>query len=434
VTRRAALIAGGAVTVLFAAAVVPSLRTRLIAPDVPVLEVRRQPFARRISSEGNLKAVRATPLTTPVESQGPLKIAWLAPEGRRVATGDVVVRFDPTDKEKEVADGRADRDASERKIAKKRAEDDATLKNLDRDAGQARLELENARTFRSKDPEIFSRIEIIESQIDETLAQERVDHASTSRTTRASLSTTDVELLAIERRKADLKVRQGEKGLRALEVRAPHDGILTYRRDWRGEPPRVGESVWMGEPLAEIPELDNMEAEVYVLEADAGGLAVDLPATVVLEAHPGMTYRAKVKRVDTLARPRLRGTPVQYFSLTLELERTDPAVMKPGQRVRAEVVVDERASALVVPREAVTEKDGKKIVYRQTRSGFEPVEVALGPEALGRVVLEKGIEEGDRIAVRDPTRPAEEPVPEDKAPSAPSAPARSASPVVVVRG
>jgi len=433
VSRRGLTLAALAAAVLVAAAAIPSLRRALRAPAVPILEVKRQPFERRIAAEGNLKAVKATPLTAPLEAQGPLKIAWLAPEGVRVAAGEVVVRFDPTDKEKEVADGRADRDVSERKIAKKRAEDDATLKNLDRDSDQARLELDNARTFQSKDPEIFSRIEIIESQIDETLASQRVDHASASRSTRASLSEADVDLLAIERRKADLKVRQGEKGLQALEMRAPHDGILTYRRDWRGEPPRVGEAVWMGEPIAEIPELDNMEAEVYVLEADAGGLAVGLSATVVLEAHPELTTKAKVKRVDTLARPRQRGTPVQYFSLTLELERTDPALMKPGQRVKAEVITDERPAALVVPRQAVVEKEGKKLVYRQTGSGFEPVEVVLGPEALGRVVVEKGVEEGDRIAARDPTRPAEEQAPEEKPSPAPSAPGGGAPTVVVVR-
>lgn len=423
--RRAILaVAAGTTAIIAAAAVIPSLKGLVDSRGVPVFEVDRESFHRSVVAEGNLKAVDATPLTAPVEAQGPLKIAWIAPDGSRVAAGDVVVRFDPTDKEKELADGKADRATADEKIVKREAEQKATLRNLDRDAGHSRLELERARTFQSKDPEIFSRVEIIESQIDENLASRRVEHATSTRETKESLSRTDLALLAIERHKADLKIRQGERGLRSLEMTAPHDGILTLERDWRGNTPRVGETVWSGEPLAEIPDLTAMEAEVFVLEADAGGLTTGLPATVMLEAQPDRVYNAKVRRVDALAKPRFRGVPVQYFGLTLELERTEPAVMKPGQRLRATLALDERKDAFAVPREAIFEKDGKKIVYRRRGFAFEVVEVTLGPSALGRVVVERGLEKGDLIALRDPTRPAEEvrPPSEKEMPVAPALP------------
>ena len=96
---------------------------------------------------------------------------------------------------------------------------------------------------------------------------------------------------------------------------------------------------------------------------------------------------------------------MQYFSVTLGLEETDPEIMKPGQRVRATLVLVELDAAIVVPRQAVFEKEGKKfiyrVVYRQGGSGFEEVEVRLGPSSLGRVVLQDGISEGDAIALRD---------------------------------
>src|SRR4029453_4699451 len=111
---------------------------------------------------------------------------------------------------------------------------------------------------------------------------------------------------------------------------------------------------------------------------------------------------AKIKKVDTLAKRRTGWIPVQYFGTTLELT-TDPAVMKPGQRVRATLKLDAKEDALSVPRNAVLEKDGKKIVYRRSGSEFPPVEVALGPAAVGRVIVETGLSPGDEIALRDPT-------------------------------
>jgi multidrug efflux pump subunit AcrA (membrane-fusion protein) len=169
----------------------------------------------------------------------------------------------------------------------------------------------------------------------------------------------------------------------------------------------VGDTVWNGQILAEIPDLANMEAEVYVLEADAGGLAPGRPATVTLESRPGVEHAARIARVDSLARPRFRGSPVQYFGVTLALDRTDPGVMKPGQRVRALLRLDERPRALTVPRQAVFERDGGTIVYRRQLGRFEPVEIRLGPSGAGRVVVDSGLAPGDAVALVDPTRPAE---------------------------
>lgn len=400
---------------------------KLGSSDLTCYQVRRERFVRMVSAEGNLKAVRSTLVSPQGTSMwGPLKIAWLVDDGSRVKAGDLVARFDPTEMEKSLLDGRADRASAESKISKRAAQGDAALKGSERDAGLARFELEFARQFRRKDEEIFSRVAIIESEIDEKLAAHRLEHAETSRLAQAALARTEIEIFSIERRKAELKIRQARDGLSALEIRAPHDGIVLLRRDYLGNLPKAGDTVWGRQPLAELPALDVMEAEVYVLEADAGGLGVGLPATVDLEAQPGQSYSAKVRRVDKVPKPRLRGLPLQYFALTLALERTDPEVMKPGQRVRASLTVEDKESVLVVPRQAVFEKENRRIVYRRRGKRFETSEVILGAFSLGRVVIEHGVEEGDQVALRDPTRSLEE-ILETEEKARPSGPEKSAT-------
>jgi HlyD family secretion protein len=175
------------------------------------------------------------------------------------------------------------------------------------------------------------------------------------------------------------------------------------RRNWKGELPRVGEQTWPGQKIAEIPLLDTMEAEVFVLEVDGNGIGEKQPAEIVVEAKPDITYKGTIKLVDKLAKPRVPGVPVQYFAVVVTLENTDHAVMKPGQRVRATLILD-KADALVVPRQAVISKDGKNVIYKRGAHGFDPVEVELGAGTSGRVVVAKGLAAGDVIALRDPTR------------------------------
>jgi len=373
--------------------------------SVPVAEVVRGDFVHRVVAEGVLEAEQATLLSPPrLEGIGEMKIAWIAEDGIQVEAGDVIVRFDATQMEKELFDGQSERSKALSKREQKEVEETAALENLGRDADLADLQLEYARAFQPKDEEIFSRTEIIESEIDETLATQRKTHASGSQTIRRDLSEVELDLLDLERRQADITIERAESGLRELELRAPHAGILVLSRD-DGEVPQVGTMVYWRRPIAEIPQLAAMKAAVYILEADAGGVRPGIPVEVRLEAHPGETYPGSVRHVAAVAKRRSRYSPVQYFDIEVALERTDPAKMKPGQRVRTTLFLQNLEDVLTVPREAVFDgEDGAKLVYRRARSRFEPVEVELGAAALGRVVVEAGLSEGDVIALVNPDR------------------------------
>lgn len=396
------LVIGGAAAALLAAAFGVTAAFRPSDSDVPTFRVEPSPFRRQVTADGTLKAVKATPVTTPNQANRPLKIAWIETDGAFVRRGDVVVRFDPTEFENELIIGTEDRQAAANRLTKTTTEATTTKTNLKRDARQAESELEAAKRYRFDDAEIFSRYQRIESEVDADLAGDKKQYAEEVLQVRESLSRTDLDLIGIEDRKAGLRIRNAENGLKALEVIAPYDGILVLQRDWRGEIPRVGSTQWPGSPLAEIPELSEMKAEVFVLEADAAGLAVDQKATVWLESDPEVKYQGKVTSLDKLARPRMRGVPVQYFGVTVSLDRTDVKKMKPGARVRAVLEVENLASAFAVPRQALFEKDGKKLVYRKRGTRFEPVEVTIASSSAGRVVVTRGLQKGDELALQNP--------------------------------
>ena len=373
---------------------------------VPTLKLTKTPFVRRISADGNLRAVKATPLTAPMQTggwDGPVKIAWLAPDGSKVKAGDVVAKFDPSDPEKQMREGEADLKAANAKLAGEEIKSKNAIAGRDRDAENAADDLEQQRKFQSKDEQIFSHNQIVEGEIDETLAGAKQDHANKTKEIERKLAKSNAGVISVERQKAEITIAHAKSALEAMEIKAPNDGLLVLRRNWRGQLPRVGEQLWPGQKVAEIPLLDDMEAEVFVLEVDGSGLANDQKAELVVESQPDIVYNAKIKLVDKLAKPRDPGVPVQYFAVVLTLDKTDKAVMKPGQRVRATLILDQQ-DAIVVPRQAVVMKDSKNVVFKKTKSGtFDAVPVELGPGTSGRVVIAKGLDPGDEIALRDPT-------------------------------
>jgi len=381
------------------------------AGSVPTTVVRKGPLARSVRAEGVLRAVDATQVRVPGNDVS-LKIGWMIEDGSPVAAGDVVLRLDPSETVKLLDAGRAELSTARSRGEKERAESGALVANLGRDADQARRERTTAETFQSRDPELFSRHEIIEADIDVGLAEKKERHAVGSRSEREALGRTGREIVALDGKKAQLKIDRAERELAALELTAPHAGIVVLKRNWRGELPQVGQVVWSGQALAEIPDLGKLEVEAWVLEADAGGLAPGRPASVRLEAHPGSAVPAKVKSVDALARPRIRNVPIQYFGAVLSLEATDAARMKPGERVEATIDLGGETEALVVPRSAIFTRGGKSVVFRLSRGAFAPVPVTLGAAALGRVAIASGLAAGDVVALADPeSRPSATPSP-----------------------
>jgi RND family efflux transporter MFP subunit len=375
---------------------------------IPTYKVAPTTFTRRITAEGNLKAVKAQPVMAPHDAPNSLKVSWMVDDGAVVKKNDVIVRFDPSDFQKELKGGNEDHTTASNNLSKTDAQALATRANLQRDARQAESELLSAKRFKFDDAEVFSRYQRIEAEVDQGLASEHKQNAERVLNIRDGLNRTDKELLAIEDKKAALRIRNAQQGLNSIEIRAPYDGILVLTRDWRGDIPRVGSTLWPGQPLGEIPDLSTMKADVFVLEADAAGLAVNEKASVTLESKPNVAYGGKITQLDKLARPRVRNVPVQYFGVTISLDKTDPHVMKPGTRVRAVLDVENRANAFAIPRQALFEKDGKKIVYRKHGSKYDAVPVEISSSTAGRVVVTKGIAQGDELALIDPTAKKDE--------------------------
>jgi HlyD family secretion protein len=392
--------------------------------DVPVFQVQPTAFSREISAEGTLRPVKASPVTAPGEGRS-LLIAWMAEDGASVKKGDVVIRFDQNDAVRALADGKDDERIADSRIEKEKRAIDGAVADRGRAAALTKVEIDHAHKLGKKDPRFFPRTEVIESEIDEGLLATRLSQTEAAQTAEGRLGKSRVDLLVVDRQKAEIQRHEAARTLASLEVRAPHDGTFVVQRmGWAQRMLQTGDRAFPGMRVAEVATTERMEADVMVLEADAGGLSAGKSARVTLEAQPDVVYAARVKKVEPFPKTRHPEVPTQYFGATLEMEG-NTAGLKPGQRLRASIVLDQAAAALVVPRQAVLARDGGTFVERQRSDGhFDAVKVTLGAGTIGRVVVTAGLAPGDRIALRDTARSADEML---DAPAAPGAPAASAS-------
>ncbi len=373
-------------------------------PDaVPTAEVTTGTLSVVLGVPGELEAVKSENVTAP-NVRGGLKITSLAEEGTRVKAGDLLVEFDPTDLVKEMESAVSRLRVAQAKIAQKQAQQTvklATARNEVVKAGLARQRAE----LRLTDSETVPRVERESARLDveeSGLAVGRSEAALQSAQLEASA---ELELLSLEEDEAQAKVDQIERQLEQIVIRAPGEGIVLLTEAWRGGKrgkATVGDNVWPGNAIMELPDLAAMRVEAWVHEVDAALVAVGQAVTVIVDARPDTPIAGTVERVSDLAVKRNEQSEVKHLEVTIALPVTEVG-LKPGMTVRAEIRVAEVPDALLVPREGVFHDGAESVVYRDGLSGWKRVPVQLGRMNDSHVAVTGGLDAGDRVALVDPT-------------------------------
>ena len=372
--------------------------------EANTLRLEAAEFAITLRAEGELKALRSVTISAP-KVQGRMQIIQIMPAGRQVNPGDVLVRFDPTDKEKTRDDAQFDIRAAEEEIIQNRASLDAELSQMATEVKRAEIAAATAKLDLTKN-EMLARVEaekneLLLEQAEFTLVQLQRRIEAKKRQAASQLEKLEVNLSkAVAARKA------AERDLQRMTLTAPISGLVVYKRMWKGGEmgdPEEGDTVWPGFALMELPDLTELKVIAYVHESDGGQLQEGQQVRIRMDAFPDNVFEGELKQISTLARPRRgqRGNPAKYFTITLSLDTTDPT-MRPGMTTSVDVIVNTVAEALAIPLEAIFESGGEPAVYVKSGRGFELRTVKLGLRNATHVVIDSGVDAGDEVALRDP--------------------------------
>jgi cobalt-zinc-cadmium efflux system membrane fusion protein len=157
----------------------------------------------------------------------------------------------------------------------------------------------------------------------------------------------------------------------------------------------MGEQVAPGEAIVEIVALDTVWVEAPIFEKDLGKLAANAHVVFTTTAFPGREFQGRLMNISKVID---------------EQSRTAKAIFEVANRsgelsigMQANVRLDSGSPTpvLLIPREAVLDNEGKKIVYVLiSGEEFERRDVVLGDEYEGRVAILSGVRSGERVVTQ----------------------------------
>ncbi|MBT0586229.1 efflux RND transporter periplasmic adaptor subunit [Alteromonas oceanisediminis] len=368
--------------------------------SAPVFTVEKKPLVVTMQAFGEVEAAQAQRVMTP--GRQPMTIEWLAPENSEVKKGDVIARFDG---ERIMMDSREEQlemQMIEQDIAQSLAAQNKQVNEILSEQGFVSHEFDFVDRFAIDDVRVYSKLEIIETLQNRDFLQAKDTFLDWKEGSVVEQNASEMAVLDIKRDSHEVKYKRHQEALSQLQVYAPNDGLITYEKDRRGEKPSVGQTVFPGRPIAQIPNLDEMQATAYVLSRDAIGLVTGLPVAFSLDAFPQTPLTGYVKEVAGFPRSIERGSPVTYYEVVFAFDQQRPDLMKPGSKLSATITSQLKETALQIPLQALSHDLQASYVYVKTLTGWERRTVTTGDKNLFFVEITDGLIEGEEVALSPP--------------------------------
>jgi HlyD family secretion protein len=239
----------------------------------------------------------------------------------------------------------------------------------------------------------------------------------------------------------------GDNPRQVVNIFSPMDGVVIERPVELGETVTGSGSFNAGTVISTVADLGTMLVKAGINEVDIGKIHLAQEARVTLDAFPRVLFKGNISRIAPAAR---LDDQVKVFDVEIALEKLG-VELRTGMTANLEIRGEIREQVLTVPVESVFVRGEEEMVYihRETplpkkaaepeeddeaaadsegedqesdsdeekwrddprqewRRWFEERKVVTGIASTTEVEIVEGLEEGEKVALADPSKPQDE--------------------------
>ncbi|MCB1561263.1 MAG: hypothetical protein KDI75_09230 [Xanthomonadales bacterium] len=367
--------------------------------EKPVEVVDMRPLALSIVANGEVKSTKSTPLPVPGRQWSRRRLEWMVPEGSTVKEGDLIARFSADGAELSLSQALIDLQRNALSRNSKQSELDAAQGRVDVDLAAVGSQLRIADRYAEADLDMLARNEILDAIQDKAFLGVKQGVLEWKRDQAGERGAAELAVLDSKRSSLKLSENTSRQDLAALELRAPHEGVLVLAANWTGDKPQVGSSLWAGNEFGSLPDTGSLEVELVLPQLQAQGVKKGDRVLMHPAGRPDQQIESELSWVASAAQVRGRRNPIKYLSMKAAIPKdvVTRYALVPGQAFSAEIHTSDDSEALTVPNLALVSENGRHFVEVGEGNDFVRREVTLGERGVARSRVTDGLKAGDRV-------------------------------------
>jgi HlyD family secretion protein len=339
--------------------------------------VMRGPFRQSVVEKGELQALHSSYVSMPRVNYiygSTYKVIRLAEHGKTVKKGETVVVLDPASVQKYIIDRRESLETEIANSTRLKAQIDNNMQDL-----KAQLQNEESAYDMKKIQKDRSAFESegIKKVIALEFRQEEIKLEKIRRNLKIKPGNDSLDY-HIQQIKINQKENELTAAMEALEkftINSPLDGIFVVERNSRtGKTIKLGDEVYLGYPLAQIPDIRTMKVSGYVLENDYSKVKPGLDVIVRLDALPSVPFHGKLIGMSKVCTSQ---DGKKVFSTEVNITESDLR-LKPGMTVSCEYITYENNDELFVPSTCILEENKHYYLFVRRKGKITKTEVRTG--------------------------------------------------------
>lgn len=272
-----------------------------------------------------------------VKSMWQFKIEYMAKENSLVNEGDLILKFDGQKLRNDLISYQSELDAAIKEAEKQALYDNAKLEDLKLELAEAQMNEDKARRKVEITDVSRSAIEREKQQAEYMIAKEA--HKQAQQKVEQHQTAMRVNQQVQEAKITNRRVRLAtlQEGLNKLTVFAPKQGMIVYNKGWDDEKPAIGDTVYMGRPLIDIPSLDKIAVQVEFDESNTAKVYEGQAVLVTLDAYPERPFNGKIDKIGASYRSKSQWNQKVVFDAWIKLDNLDTSIMRPGMKASVEI-------------------------------------------------------------------------------------------------
>lgn len=371
--------------------------------DVAVAEVKHGNFLVEVKTGGEIRSVKSVNIRVPRNIRGNLRIVDIVDDGATVKKGDFLVQFDTNDalelvkdQEQKVENANAELKKLKSTIASNMAQLETTHQMQLFSYEQARLSLEQME-FEALARQREQKINLKKAELGLKQALEKIE-------SQKIINRSEIKQAQLKIKNAEFQLDKRKKDVEALTITAPTDGLVVLSEILSSEgrsKVKIGDSPWRGMDLMEIPDLSHMKVLAKVNEVNIREVTVGTPVIITVDALPDLVFNGSVFYLSTLAK-RERGSNVKMFDVEILINNKNRK-LRPGMTAQCRIITQNFQDKLFIPIASVFYKDDTTVVFKKA-GRFKRCPIKVGVKNKDFIIVENGLEQGDWVALHDPTQ------------------------------
>ncbi|HPF02033.1 MAG TPA: efflux RND transporter periplasmic adaptor subunit [Bacteroidales bacterium] len=340
--------------------------------------VMKGPFRQSVIETGELEAVNAYTVSMPRINYvygSRFKIIGLTGYGEKVRKGEPVVILDPASVEKYIIEKSESLENELASASKLKAQLTNNLQDLRAQMRneQAAYDIKklqyNSSAFESEGVRKIIELEFRASEI-------RLNKIKRKLELRPRLDSLDYRIQQIKVVQKEDELKAARETLERLKILSPLDGIFVLERNRStGQQVKLGDEMYIGYPIARIPDIRTMKVNSMVLENDISKIKPGLGVIVRLDALPSVPFHGKISRVNKVC---IEMDKKKVFLAEVLLSESDIR-LKPGMTVSCEYITYKGADEVFVPNNCIVEENKHYYLFVRRRGKIRKTEVSPGP-------------------------------------------------------